>query len=77
MIRSSDIVDPDFSVQYERSLASTIREKMADGSLRRSSELVWSEVQCLISSHNIHDETLIIYLCHYEDFAFFLIGVYL
>ncbi len=69
-LTGSNIVDPDLSVRIERSLASVIQQKLTDGSLVRSTELDWEDVQNRINSHTAidHKDRIFLSLCHFEDF---------
>jgi len=73
-LTSSDIVDPDSSVLAERLLASSIRQRLTDGSLSRTSELLWDEVQNHINSYRAigSKARILLSLCHSEHFILFL-----
>lgn len=71
---SVSLVKAEESIPLERSMYARIEDLLADGSLRRSSELTWPEVEERLGelSHVFGDDRLSVFLCHWPDFAFVL-----
>jgi hypothetical protein len=66
-----DIISADTSVDLEGLLYATIQERLKNGSLLRTSELTWDEIQERIDHHAPRSKShLVVFLCHHSDFAF-------
>jgi hypothetical protein len=70
-LRPEDVLDADVSVPIEQLLESTIEERLKDGSLSRTPDLHWEDVQAKLGeSFSLKSATtLMVFMCHHPDFV--------